>query len=66
MDFQTVRDDSPTAGSVTVQSVTLTGLSVSVHERPVKFTGRSVTLTDWVLEPGKFVTDKPEIETDKP
>ena len=35
MDFQTVR-----AGSVTVQSVTLAGLSVTVPNRPVKFKGR--------------------------
>ena len=57
MDFQTVRDDC--AGSVTVQSVTLAGLSVSIPDRPVKFHGQSVTLTDWVLESGKFVTDRP-------
>ena len=25
----------------------------------VKFPGQSVTLTDWVLESGKFVTDRP-------
>ena len=53
-------------GSVTVQSVTLAGLSVSVPDRPVKFQGRSVTLTDWVLESRKFVTDGPETVTDKP
>ena len=60
MDFQTLRDDSPDhAGSVTVQSVTLASLSVTVPDRPVKFTGQSVTFTDWVLESGKFVPDKP-------
>ena len=42
-----------------VQSVTLASLSVSVPDRPVKFTGQSVTLTDWVLESGKVVTDRP-------
>ena len=57
MDFQTVHDDR--AGSATVQSVTLAGLSVSIPDRPVKFQGRSVALNDWVLESGKFVTDRP-------
>ena len=46
-------------GSVTVQSVTLAGLSVTVPDRLVKFTGQSVTFTDWVIESGKFVNDKP-------
>ena len=46
-------------GSVTVQWVTLAGLSVTVPDRPVKFTGQSVTFTDWVLELGKIVTDRP-------
>ena len=60
MDFPTVCEDKQTvrAGNVTVQSVTLTGLSVTVPDRPVKFPGQSVTLTDWVLESGKFVTDR--------
>ena len=52
-------------GNVTVQSVTLSGQSVTVPNRPVKFPGQLVTLTDWVLEPGKFVTDRPLTETDK-
>ena len=40
-------------------TITLTSLSVTVPDRPVKFPGQSVTLTDWVLELGKFVTDRP-------
>ena len=40
------------AGSVTVQSVTLAGLSVSVPYRPVNFPGQSVNFHDWVLESG--------------
>ena len=36
IDFQTVRDDKQTVrGNVTVQSVTLAGLSVTVPDRPV-------------------------------
>ena len=42
-----------------IHSVTLAGLSATVPDRPVKFPGQSVTLTDWVLELGKFVTDRP-------
>ena len=60
MDFPTVCEDkTDCAGSVAVQSVTLAGLSVIVPDRPVKFQGQSVTLTNWVLESGKFITDKP-------
>ena len=57
MEFQTVRDDC--AGNVTVQSVTLAGLSVSVPHRPVNFQDQSVTFTDLVLGSGIFVTDRP-------
>ena len=46
-------------GNVRVQSVTLAGLFVSVPNRPVNFQGQSVTFTDWVLESGIFVTDRP-------
>ena len=61
------------AGSVTVQSVTLAGLSVSIPDMPVNFPGQSVTIHDWVLESGVFynrqalnsnrqaVTDRPAI-----
>ena len=35
----------------------------TVPDRPVKFQGQSVTLTDWVLESGKFVTDRLETDT---
>ena len=60
MDIPTVREDKThCAGSVTVQSVALASLSVTVPDRPVKFQGQSVTLTDWVLESGKFITDRP-------
>ena len=46
-------------GSVAVQLVTLASLSVTVPDRPVKFTGQSVAFTDWVLESGKIVIDRP-------
>ena len=42
-----------------VQSVTLAGLSDNVPHRCVKFQGQSVTFTDWVLESGNFITDRP-------
>ena len=54
--FPTVCDDKQT---VSVQSVTLASLSVSVPDRPVKFEVQLVTFTDWVLESGIFVTDRP-------
>ena len=63
MDFPTVLDDKQTMregySTVTVQWVTLAGLSVAVPDRPVKFTGQSVAFTDWIPESGKFVTDRP-------
>ena len=52
------------AGKHTVQLVTLTGLSVP--DRPVTFPGQSGSFHVWVPELGKFVTDRPGSETDKP
>ena len=47
------------AVNVTVQSVTLAGLSVSVSNSSVNFQGLLVTFHVWVLESGIFITDTP-------
>ena len=43
---------------ITVQSVTLAGLSVNVPDKPVSFPGQSGTFDVWVLDSRIFITGR--------
>ena len=45
-------------GEITIQLVTLAGLSVNVPDMPVTFLGLLGTFDVWVVESGNFITDK--------